>query len=594
MGLIDMIAIMCRFAVPEAILIMVILAGCGRGGEVESRLERIESELMESRPDSALAVLESMDVDELPSDRARALHGMLMAQARHKNYIDQTDDRDISSACRYFRDHGDDRRAMKSFFYRAVIQEESADYTHATNSLMEAEEYAKEIDDKYYLGRIYDLFADLNYDIFNQKEDLKYRKLASQYFNMADSFPQYYYSLIEVAISYNNNDMPEKCVALLDSLSSLSKFSHKNDSIIQVFKLCSYLPALLNLKNYSRMDSIINIIEKHQEYDYSPYDYSIIIRFYTEQNKLEKAEFWIEKYSNLFGESGYSQIGYHMALHDYYLKNRDYNKALDHNEIAFMIHNDKIKEALDQTVVVAQRDYHRLKNKSAEWKTRRLKWMLTVFIVFGCAIGIVLFLFHKERVRRKNSEINEYILEVQKLSSDAILNNQQRFILEKELNQKNSDMDNLVSRINVGDEELGKLRNLANIMLKEHYETLNKLCDEFFDVRNTPQQRPVLYKKVQDEIQRMCSKQSIDKIERLVDGCMDGIVKKLRSQFPGFKEIDVEILTLTFAGFSSRTICLMTGINLGYFYNKRKRIKDRRSMSEAIDKDIFLQKMEIK
>lgn len=83
MGLIDMISIMCRFAVPEAILIMVILAGCGRGGEVESRLERIESELMESRPDSALAVLESMDVDELPSDRARALHGMLMAQARH-------------------------------------------------------------------------------------------------------------------------------------------------------------------------------------------------------------------------------------------------------------------------------------------------------------------------------------------------------------------------------------------------------------------------------------------------------------------------------------------------------------------------------
>ncbi len=71
-------------------------------------------------------------------------------------------------------------------------------------------------------------------------------------------------------------------------------------------------------------------------------------------------------------------------------------------------------------------------------------------------------------MRRKNSEINEYILEVQKLSSDAILNNQQRFILEKELNQKNSDMDNLVSRINVGDEELGKLRNLANIMLKEH------------------------------------------------------------------------------------------------------------------------------
>ena len=72
---------------------------------------------------------------------------------------------------------------------------------------------------------------------------------------------------------------------------------------------------------------------------------------------------------------------------------------------------------------------------------------------------------------------------------------------------------------------------------------------------------------------------------------MDGIVSKLREQLPKFKPVDITILSLIFANCSPRTICLIIDKDLGYYYNKRKRLKDRIAQSDVPDKELFLEKI---
>ena len=86
------------------------------------RLQRAEA-VMESAPDSALAILDSIDTATLTHASDRALYALLLTQGRIKTYEVLTDDSLISTAVRYYEDHGPDSNLMKSLFYQGDILE---------------------------------------------------------------------------------------------------------------------------------------------------------------------------------------------------------------------------------------------------------------------------------------------------------------------------------------------------------------------------------------------------------------------------------------------------------------------------------------
>ena len=79
-------------------------------------LNDVESYIME-RPDSALAVLDSMDRALLTTDRLKAHHALLHAMALDKNYIDVTDDSLASVALDYYSRKGPKKYEARSRYY---------------------------------------------------------------------------------------------------------------------------------------------------------------------------------------------------------------------------------------------------------------------------------------------------------------------------------------------------------------------------------------------------------------------------------------------------------------------------------------------
>lgn len=402
---------------------------------------------------------------------------------------------------------------------------------------------------------------------------------------------QYYFALTELATSYSNNAMPERCIELLDSISSLKPLGHYNDYNLKAYLLSSYLKPFLLLEKYAKLDSIVNEMEHYPDFEYSLFDYSNIIEAYAEQGRFVEADKLILDCYNLFQEETESEISFQDALYKYYNERGDYKNALKHHRNVSRINNERVNDALEQTVAIAQRDYHNLKSRRYEAKSRRLRNLIIIICIAVVVSGAWAMLFFRERMRRKNSEINNYVRDIQRLSEDALSEARRSERLNAELNEKVRDISELSLRIDVGSERLSNLREQVNELLGSRFAVLNSLCDEYFAVRDTPKQRTLLYNKLKSEIQSLCCDESVAEIERLVDRYMDGIVSKLREQFPQFKPVDIAILSLIFANFSPRTICLIIDKELGYYYNKRKRLKDRIAQSDVPDKELFLEKL---
>ena len=73
---------------------------------VDNILNDVETYISE-RPDSALAVLDSIDRDMLTTRKVTSHHALLYAMALDKNFIDVSDDSLAMTALEYYEHHGD-------------------------------------------------------------------------------------------------------------------------------------------------------------------------------------------------------------------------------------------------------------------------------------------------------------------------------------------------------------------------------------------------------------------------------------------------------------------------------------------------------
>ena len=87
-------------------LVLTMTAGsCRRHGEAWRQMDAAES-LMESHPDSALAILDSIPGSEVKGRETEARYALLMSMALDKNYIDTTDLKVLQPAIDYYPEHG--------------------------------------------------------------------------------------------------------------------------------------------------------------------------------------------------------------------------------------------------------------------------------------------------------------------------------------------------------------------------------------------------------------------------------------------------------------------------------------------------------
>lgn len=136
---------------------------------VANSLEQAQA-LMEQRPDSALALLETLSAESLPGRMLKARHALLLSQALDKNFIDLVNDSVISPAVSFYARHGNARERAYTYYYLGCIRYNDRQLDEAVKAMVRAERHALETADEYLLARIYSCLGRMHQDQYSFDE----------------------------------------------------------------------------------------------------------------------------------------------------------------------------------------------------------------------------------------------------------------------------------------------------------------------------------------------------------------------------------------------------------------------------------------
>lgn len=120
-----------------SIFMSVSLSSCS-SPSVKNQLLLCADSLMETYPDSALSILESITYPQKMPRADRALYALLLTQARHKNHIALEDDSLIKTAVDYYGDKKKSLRAAKAHYYWGAIYSEKGYASFAVEEYLTA------------------------------------------------------------------------------------------------------------------------------------------------------------------------------------------------------------------------------------------------------------------------------------------------------------------------------------------------------------------------------------------------------------------------------------------------------------------------
>ena len=224
-----------RLLLACAALLILLLSGCGRSATRRTLLHA--ESIMEEHPDSAYALLSALSVDSAAPEEDRALFALLMTQAMDKTGRMTRDSLSrpysmITFAERYFSNHFDKERLMKSLFYKGVnISMRQERFTESLLPLYESLEYANEMDDPFWLGKIYQAMGDVFGTAKAYRDQCEMYRKSLQYFRQSKREEFIKYSEYELSNAYFNSENYKSAIELAQNLKKSMR--EDKDSILR-------------------------------------------------------------------------------------------------------------------------------------------------------------------------------------------------------------------------------------------------------------------------------------------------------------------------------------------------------------------------
>ena len=202
---------------------------CQRHSDNWEKICDIEN-YIESRPDSALIVLEAIDVKSLSSDEERAKYALYMSMALDKNYIDKTDFDVLQPAIDYYEDHGSATDKLRTFYYQGRIYCNKGNAENAMECLIKSINLGIHSNDLRTKARNYTAQGTLYYLYYNWEKIIECSLYACDFYKELGDVDNYVTMLCRVSEGYRligNHDLASQylleCENLLDRINDRSR-----------------------------------------------------------------------------------------------------------------------------------------------------------------------------------------------------------------------------------------------------------------------------------------------------------------------------------------------------------------------------------
>lgn len=588
----------------------IFLSGCKKNNETILNLERAE-QIMETFPDSALDIIASIDYNIIKKESEKAKYGLLLTQAMIKNGYAYDSDSLITLSVNYYEKHGNDSNYMKSLFYRGVVFYFKDIFNLSIKDANKAFDLSIEQNNDLWRARTAELMADNYSKNYLWKPERQYLEETIEYYSRSNKLRNVRFSYCDLAANYFNDGNIKRGIEIADSIYGLACRENDDPSLIDYSGRILRM-FYVNNGEYEKASILFDDLSKFEEryIDLSVYwvDRS---KIELSKNNYEKALQFLIRADSLaqdekdkaFVNINKAEIYY--ALDDIGEANKFILKALSNV-------NAYSKEIFQQSVALAQKEFYEDKSINTQ---KRLDYLTKDVIIWSIIsfIIILLFLFLGLLiVKNKNLQLKDKLREIMLLTSDirglrSVLSESQQLNkeFEKNIEEKKIEVKSLSHRIQEDQERIDNLnkefQNVLNnnliekekidILFKEKYRLLNRLCNDFFDDTTEDDKNKILKKAFKNELKFLREKKSIEALTIYLNESDCNIIENLKNECDNLKEDDINLYIFLISGCSTRLICSIFEMKQKTFYTRKRRLIEKIKNCEAINKENFISKI---
>ena len=546
----------------KVILVVLLLVdiSCGRAELLEDIIEA--ETIAPEHPDQALAIMESINPNELGSAKLRGHYALSYIITQYYNELIPESDSLSSQAVAYFAKSTDHNRRARAYFHNGLINRAEMRVPEAMLSLMEAEKSVRHIDQPRLEGLILRAMGDIYVvnmlmpnalDTYHRSRDC-FDRAGLKHHSMYGT-----YCIACVEVRMRNFEAAEELFVEVrdyaletDSRDFLYMTLYELGNIYMQLNRVEECEATLKLMD----DLNLEIFDKSQELCMRAMiasecgDKRKALEFVEEAEQQENSDPIITEYTR-------------------YRIHRKYNEAdsaLLYCELSIARQDSLTLRGLEHPVLNHQISQLKLTIESKEREALLRQQRNIAVLVTAVVLLVAFILYIVSNLRRKNRDIANYMATINELQL---------------MRHADSDRDR--------DQTSAALTEAVDRLYNDRFVDLNRLCEAYYDHDNTSRQPAKVFEQVQQTIAQLKSDEArIAKLEQIVNSCRGDIMTKLREQCPKLNERELRVSLYTYAGLSTRAICLFMDSNPVAISKVKYRIKTKIKESNAPDMELLI------
>ena len=546
------------------LVVLLLVVACGSDKHQLALLDSAET-VMTTAPDTALALLDSIDSDRLSrADNAR--YALLRSQALDKNYIDVTNDSLINIAVEYYHNSQNYRYKGMAYFYMGRICYNKGEYDSAVECYVLAEEALLLTNEHNIIALTYAHMASVYEEQLRLEEAIETYRKAFPYLELCNNHLNTAYNHLQISRLLMINQPADSVLLEIDKAQAIGQ-EMENEELLFIVE--NYRASFYDyIKEYDKAKHILsNAFEQYPAHIPNADDYFLLSRIYFNSGQLDSALFCLDNYYAPLCQTFSDKETLAIFRSNIYKAKQDYAQAYNYlleyhrstNKSGLFKQNNSIKE-LEQKYRTQI-----FKQKSQSLKTRNI--LLSIVAILATIITLLfVYLYYRQRQLR----ITQY-WQLHELAREGISDIQCKY------DEIKAQLETQEARMQLSDNALKCRIDTLKILLEmsNMYETNTKL----------------FYEKCRNYI-NICDlneESFVRDIRDIASLYKYNFVQTLQDRFPLLSNEEINLCCFIMMGFDiSHIRVLFNHSNIQSTYTKRGRLRRKLGLNSNDSIESFL------
>ena len=525
-----------------------LLVSCSSYTELSRAIDQAES-LAEENPNKALEIISNIDKSQLRSSEIKARYALIYSEVSYYNRMLVNSDSLTRIAVAYYDKSNHHHERARAYFQHGMTLQLAGALPEAILALREAHNSLDNYKDNRLEGVVYRLEGDI------YRASYLYRNSYNAYVEALQCFER---ENLPYHTHYTLYNMGQAAMKMRQTDLAEGLFIEARDYAIEVGNkdfLCAILHEMCEIYfQLGDKEKFTETVELFDRYDCVLWFVShyYAMKAMATSNAGDTAS--AKHYAALASSDPSYDAGAVERANYIICRNEGDTEGMARWLMAM---NERLRNALlasaEQPVMNYQLDLLKVTMERDEQQMRSMRHrMIAIYVIIIMVLSILVAIMIHRRKQQKR-DIQRYMETIHELQ---------------------------LTRQNTEEPLTDAVDKLYNDRLKD----LNTLCETYYEHSDTTRHAAKVFEQVRQTIEAIKSDEvRLAELESLVNSCRGGLMSKLREQCPKLNERELKVALYSFAGFSSRAICVFIDSNPTALSKLKYRIKTKIKESDAKD-----------